>query len=75
MLVSRSTIDLYSAVALGVDDVSLDAAGIRGVTGSDGGSITAANSLLLTNRAGRTVDDADSSFGAARAQRQRNRRG
>lgn len=63
VLVSRSTIDLYGAVALGVDDVSLDAAGIRGVTGSDGGSITATNSLLLTNRAGRTADDADNSFG------------
>lgn len=62
VLVSRSTIDLYGAVALGVDDVSLDAAGIRGVAGG-GGSITAANSLLLTNRANRTADGAGSSSG------------
>lgn len=63
VLVSRSIIDLYGAVVLDVNDVSLDAAGIRGVMGTDGGSISAADSIVLTNRADREVADATDSFG------------
>jgi filamentous hemagglutinin family protein len=57
VLVSRSTIDLYGDVALSVNKVSLDTAGVRGMTQGDG-SITAAGSLLLTNRANREAADA-----------------
>lgn len=63
VLVSRSTIDLYGDVALNVNNVALDAAGLRGMEQDSDGSITAAGSLLLTNRAGRTEADADATTG------------
>lgn len=64
VLVSRSTIDLYGDVSLDVDDVSLDAAGIRGMTPTAGGSITSSKSIELTNRGDRTSEAAGVAAGA-----------
>jgi filamentous hemagglutinin len=64
VLVSRSTIDLYGDVALDVKEVSLDAAGIRGTTQTEGGSITASDSIVLMNRSGLENDAVDPALGA-----------
>lgn len=63
-LVSRSTIDLFGDVALNVNELTLDAAGLRRIGDARNASISAGGSMLLTNRADRTSDDAAASAGA-----------
>ena len=61
-LVSRSSIDIYGDVALAVNELSLDAAGLRSSENNGNASI-AANSIVLGNRAGRTDAVATASGG------------
>jgi filamentous hemagglutinin len=62
-LVSRSNIDVYGDVALSVNDLSIDAAGLRNQQGSTNAAITAADRITLSNRAQRSDTDAGASSG------------
>lgn len=60
-LVSRSSIDLYGDVALAVNDLLLDAAGLRGLQQVQGASISAGERIILANRADQSGVDAAAS--------------
>lgn len=61
-LVSRSSIDLYGDIALDVNELKLDAAGLRSQQSGASASI-AADSIVLANTAQRTDADATTSGG------------
>lgn len=63
MLNSRSTIDLYGAIALNIQRVALDAAGLAGGSGQNA-SITAADTIALSNRFGYAYPDTASPSGS-----------